>query len=134
MSLYRLSKLQTAPPPQVSAQHAWFDDRNQRLREQPSDLSIWTEHAHRFLFLNYPELAVGDAHKAILLYQAPDDPESETGDQLRETWRKASQILCQALIDCHCEAEALTVAEECECSQYNLDLIGRDVILGSVLL
>jgi hypothetical protein len=129
MSLYRISGTQTRPPPQVSAGdlRPWFDDCNRRIRERPSDFSIWTERAQRFLRMNYPELAAGDARKATLLYHelygAPDDSDSETYNQRREAWCKAAQVLCQALIDCHCEADALTVAEERKYSLYDLTVL-----------
>jgi hypothetical protein len=59
---------------------------------------------------------VGDAHKAILLYHElfddGTDESEETEENLSDAWRKASQVLCQALVDCHCEAEALPVFEE----------------------
>jgi hypothetical protein len=73
------------------------------------NLNTWLSRAEYFLALNYPELAAGDAYKALLLIERDyNDPEAgETSDKKR----KAQDVLSQALYDCHCHRELMELRE-----------------------
>src|SRR4051812_22437842 len=93
-SLYRTNDAQTAAPDAAPAARLM----NQCPEVHPSasayNLNRWTVRAEYFLRLNYPELAAGDAYKALLLIDRDyNDPEDrETSDKRR----RAYDILSQA--------------------------------------
>jgi hypothetical protein len=74
-----------------------------RLRDEPYNPNVWLERARHFLALNYPELAVSDAHKASLLAHQPSTRSERTDSEPIGT--KVPDLLSQALYDCHCHWE-----------------------------
>jgi hypothetical protein len=119
MSIYRISaaaSVAQTPPNSAPGGLDSLDDCDKRLHEWPLHAEIWLERGQRFLTLNYPELAASDAHKALLLADAlckdEEDVTSEHLDTRRTLLRDACRVLVQALIDCHCEAQAFDTAEQ----------------------
>lgn len=105
-----------------------------RIESAPYNPAHWTERADCFLTLNYPELAVGDAYRATLLFERADavaDTRHEGGSAdsmpkhksgADEAVRvKAYTILGQALYDCHCHVE---------CYEFWLELTQRTEVPG----
>ncbi|KZM22053.1 hypothetical protein ST47_g6794 [Ascochyta rabiei] len=134
-SLYRTHDVQTPAPASDTVDELIAAVRSctTRLHSQPYNPALWTERAAYHLRLNYPELAVGDAYKARLLFDridaaADDDGEfsksngnalgNESRDANEECRLKAYTILGQGLYDCHCHWEcfefwlSLTRAEQ----------------------
>jgi hypothetical protein len=104
-SIYRTHDAQTAQPsPDAAAQlMGAVDECNVQLHERPYEANYWLKRAECYLKLNYPELAAGDAYKAILLLDR--HPRSEIEASSDEARTKACQVLGQALYDCHCHQE-----------------------------
>ncbi|KAF3047128.1 hypothetical protein E8E12_011374 [Didymella heteroderae] len=86
-----------------------------RLQADPCNAGLWTERANRYMQLNYPELAVGDAYRAKLLYERADaaaEDRKRSSKSLEEPIVAEEQVrinaytvLGQALYDCHCHWE-----------------------------
>ena len=119
-SIYRTHDAQSAPPEPSAVEGIMqaVDNCNERLRKQPYDPVLWTERASYFLALNYPELAVGDAYKAGLLFDHGSNDFKETDSNLECSSQngrmdsRAYNVLGQALYDCHCHWEAAEFWEE----------------------
>lgn len=58
-------------------------DQSTFLYEQPYHPGHWLARARALLTLGYPELAVGDAYKAILLCDAAKSDDAELLDRVR---------------------------------------------------
>lgn len=116
-SLYRTHDVQTpSPAPEaVAPTIEAVSSCSTRLQADPYNAGLWTERANHYLHLNYPELAVGDAYRAKLLFERADavvqdckeTNKSSEGlgvpdEQIRI---HAYTILGQALYDCHCHWE-----------------------------
>ncbi|KAJ4364914.1 hypothetical protein N0V95_000561 [Ascochyta clinopodiicola] len=120
-SLYRTHDVQTPAPAldTVGELIAAVHSCTARLQSQPYNSALWTERAACYLRLNYPELAVGDAYRAKLLFEridaAGDDDGKSRGNALDherqdtsdECRLKAYKTLGQGLYDCHCHQECL---------------------------
>lgn len=115
-SLYRTHDVQTpAPAPEaVGKLIEAVSSCSLRLQSDPYNAGLWTERANYYLQLNYPELAVGDAYRAKLLFERADavrEGREETSKSLEglvsdEQIRiRTYTILGQALYDCHCHWE-----------------------------
>ncbi|KAF1927788.1 uncharacterized protein M421DRAFT_101699 [Didymella exigua CBS 183.55] len=115
-SLYRTHDVQTpSPAPEAVGQLIEAASScSTRLQADPYNAGIWTERADYYLQLNYPELAVGDAYRAKLLFEradaAPDrrGPSNGLGEPLvpdEQVRINAYAVLGQALYDCHCHWE-----------------------------
>ncbi|KAF3009907.1 hypothetical protein E8E13_010920 [Curvularia kusanoi] len=113
-SLYRTHDVQTAVPARdkIDGLIEAVDSVSAQLQAEPYNPTLWTERADLYLQLNYPELAVGDAYKAKLLFErsAPssydgDDINLKTLNKDEEDRTRAYAILGQALYDCHCHWE-----------------------------
>jgi hypothetical protein len=103
-SMYRTHDAQTPPPDVGQTDHMAraVDGYSQRLRSSPYDYNLWLGRARAFLALNFPELAVGDAYKALLLLDQDDDTAGVDAKVIR---RHVHTVLGQALYDCHCHWE-----------------------------
>ncbi|OSS51875.1 hypothetical protein B5807_03282 [Epicoccum nigrum] len=119
-SLYRTHDVQTPAPSaeRVDGLLEAVDPISTRLEAEPYNPALWTERADLYLQLNYPELAVGDAYRARLLFErsippsydgtngVPEVPTEDPNLEAEEDERiKAYTILGQALYDCHCHWE-----------------------------
>lgn len=116
-SLYRTHDVQTpSPAPEaVTRLIEAVSLCSTRLRADPYNVKLWTERADFYLQLNYPELAVGDAYRAKLLFERADaaiNDHRETSKSLERPAVPDEQIrihaytiLGQALYDCHCHWE-----------------------------
>lgn len=116
-SLYRTHDVQTpAPAPKALEQLTEaVNSSSTRLQAEPYNPELWTERASYYLQLNYPELAVGDAYRAQLLFERADaaiDDHRELSKSEEEPVIPGEQvrintytILGQALYDCHCHWE-----------------------------
>ncbi|KAF2628384.1 hypothetical protein BU25DRAFT_409948 [Macroventuria anomochaeta] len=121
-SLYRTHDVQTpAPAPEaVDNLTQAVNTCSTRLQSDPYNPELWTERAGHYLQLNYPELAVGDAYRAKLLFDRLDSAPDDHGESSKsekngvgqegigtdeEVRVKAYTILGQALYDCHCHWE-----------------------------
>jgi hypothetical protein len=116
-SIYRTHDVQT-PSPEPGAVTSLVEavsSCSTRLKADPYNARLWTERADHYLQLNYPELAVGDAYRAKLLFERADaatENHKETSKSSEEvavpdeqTRIHAYTILGQALYDCHCHWE-----------------------------
>lgn len=116
-SIYRTNDAQTAAPTSeillTSLQE--IGRYNAQLQQEPYEAQHWCERAAYYLALNYPELAAGDAFKAISLLKNSTDYINDTHFSARaaaaaidnlDLLSKAYNILGQALFDAHCHWEA----------------------------
>lgn len=114
-SLYRTHDVQT-PPPAPEAVGELLEALSAcstRLEADPYNAGLWTERAGRYLQLNYPELAVGDAYRASLLFERADATPAggessgvgESAGPDEQVRIDAFAVLGQALYDCHCHWE-----------------------------
>ncbi|OJD30186.1 uncharacterized protein BKCO1_6500049 [Diplodia corticola] len=137
-TIYRTNPAQTPPPhPQLVADHIrHVQSLTQNLSTSPYDPDIWCARAGRLLSLGHPELAVGDAYRALLLCdysnghipdflslssptgpissQSPTEPASQHFPSQRLLSASSYRTLVQGLYDCHCHPEAL---ETCQVAQ-----------------
>ncbi|KAJ4370216.1 hypothetical protein N0V86_008953 [Didymella sp. IMI 355093] len=116
-SLYRTHDVQTPlPAPEAVGQLIEaVSSCSTRLQTDPYNAGLWTERADHHLQLNYPELAVGDAYRAKLLFERADSAiddqkgrsKSLEGPVVQDEQARVDTytILSQALYDCHCHWE-----------------------------
>ncbi|XPT01855.1 hypothetical protein M3J09_010981 [Ascochyta lentis] len=118
-SLYRTHDVQTPAPPAdtIAGLMSAVSSCTSRLQSQPYEPVLWTERAGYYLRLNYPELAVGDAYRARLLFEREEDGEGgtsrsgvnalerESGGVSEECRLQTFTILGRGLYDCHCHWE-----------------------------
>ncbi|KAH7055969.1 hypothetical protein B0J12DRAFT_438285 [Macrophomina phaseolina] len=144
-TIYRTNPAQTAPvplqvpatlhnlaaPPRLiihqSADHHIRHVRclTENLSRSGRDPDLWRTRAEHLLTLGYPELAAGDAYKAILLHDYPGGLIPDAVKSESASWSQKSpghttncnlefayRTLIQALYDCHCHPEALDICNE----------------------
>ena len=121
-SLYRTHDVQTAAPAPETVPDLIeaVNSCSARLKLEPYSPDLWTERADYYLQLNYPELAVGDAYKAKLLFDRADTATAAqealsktSGEPVQDRVTTADEevriktytVLGQALYDCHCHWE-----------------------------
>ena len=120
-SLYRTNGVQTPAPESDTVDHLIeaVSTCTTHLESEPYNPRLWVQRAGNYLQMNYPELAVGDAYRAKLLFDSADTAANspvvdksedniskhEGNDADEEVRLKTYDILGQALYDCHCHWE-----------------------------
>lgn len=141
-SLLRSLPLSTTPTHSLLTNEQPADHRvrhvhrlTEALHKSAHEPANWSSRAEHLLALGYPELAAGDAYKAILLCDYPNgivpditrtavisgptpptlNPDVVESPRSKHWCLKPSyRLLAQALYDCHCHPEALHICTEAE--------------------